>query len=212
MHKIIKFISNYLSKLPNHRISLFSRIEDSTISKNAKIYRFTKIINSSIGDYTYISPHTTIVCTCIGKYCSIASNVNIGLAKHPLTHISSSPIFINPKNATGHSWVTNQSDFIEHETVSIGNDVWIGQGALIMGGVSIGHGAVVAAGAVVTKNIPPYAIVGGIPAKIIKYRFQQDLIRILLKLKWWDLSPIILKHNLKLFEHPILDNNLNFKI
>ena len=77
----------------------------------------------------------------------------------------------------------------------IGADVWIGANALIKGGVSIGVGAVIGAGAVVVKDIPPYAIVGGVPAKIIKYRFPDDIIELLLLSKWWELSEDVLKLN-----------------
>lgn len=208
IHKLLRLIKGYISALTNPGISLLSRTEASSISRKAKIYRFTKIIQSSVGNYSYISPHTTVVNTVIGKFCSIASYVNIGLAKHPLDHLSSSPILLNPNNATGHSWVTNKNSFIEHERVTIGNDVWIGHGALIMGGIKIGDGAVVAAGAVVTKDVPPYAIVGGIPAKIIKYRFQEDWINSLLKLKWWDLSEDNLKTHIEMISHPLQDINL----
>ena len=84
--------------------------------------------------------------------------------------------------------------------VIIGNDVWIGSHALILGGVKIGDGAVIGAGAVVTKDVPPYAVVGGVPARIIKYRFSQEIIDKLLEIKWWNLPENILKENIKLFQ------------
>jgi len=80
------------------------------------------------------------------------------------------------------------SIFEELKRTQIGNDVWIGARAIVLDGISIGDGAVIAAGAVVTKDVPPYAIVGGVPAKLIRYRFEDDVIQELLKWKWWDLS------------------------
>lgn len=88
-------------------------------------------------------------------------------------------------------------------TIEIGNDVWIGTSAVILSGVKIGHGAVVAAGSLVTKNIPPYAIVGGNPAKIIKYRFNEDKIKELLEMNWWDWSEEKIKNNIEILSSKI---------
>lgn len=116
----------------------------------------------------------------IGKYCSIASNVHLGLAQHPLHTISTHPIFY-PRG------------FKCDSDVIVDNDVWIGCNALIMGGVHIHNGAVVAAGAVVTKDVPPYAIVAGVPARILRYRFDEKLIQEIEKIKWWDYPEELLK-------------------
>ncbi|WP_295728103.1 CatB-related O-acetyltransferase [uncultured Muribaculum sp.] len=159
-----------------------------------------KLDHSSIGDYTYIGPNSRVVYSTVGKFCSIAGEVCLGLATHPLTYISSSPIFISTNNATGHRWTTKNVDFHEYVPTKIGNDVWIGTRAIIMGGITIGDGAVVGAGAVVTKDVPPYAIVGGIPAKIIRYRFDSGTIDVLLRLKWWNLSSRIVKKNIGIFQ------------
>ena len=83
---------------------------------------------------------------------------------------------------------------------NIGDDVWVGAGSIIMAGVTIGDGAIIAAGSVVTKDVPPYAIVGGVPAKILRYRFDEGVRKALLKLKWWNLPEEVLKQNIELFQ------------
>lgn len=137
-----------------------------------------------IGKYTYGKP---IIVSfrkedrlTIGKFCSIADDVVIVLSgEHRYDRVSTFPLrsrFIYKK----------ERDTYSKGPVVIGNDVWIGSRAIILSGVRIGDGAVIGAGAVVTKNVPPYAIVGGVPAKILKYRFSNEQIRKLLKIAWWN--------------------------
>ena len=142
-----------------------------------------------IGAWTYGSP----ICRYqsfanaklkIGKFCSIAPDVRIFLAgEHPTTTVSTYPF--NYMFNDGSKLPRNNGS---KGDVVIGNDVWIGDGALILSGVTIGDGAVIAARAVVTRNVEPYSIVGGIPAKVIKMRFDQLTIERLLKVAWWDWS------------------------
>lgn len=127
---------------------------------------------------------------CIGRYCSIAAGCSLGLQQHPTNFLSTCArqYFGDCCGWDSFAGSVSLRPFIDNRSglVTIGNDVWIGSNALVMGGVSIGDGAIVAAGAVVTKDVPPYAIVGGVPAKIIRYRFDEATIRELLELKWWD--------------------------
>ena len=125
----------------------------------------------------------------IGRYCSVAKHVDIGLPQHPVDWLSVSPRqyfrdFSHWSSFTGNKVAIKPFNG-ESETTEIGNDVWIGDHVVIMSGVRIGDGAIVAAGAVVTKDVPPYAVVGGVPARIIKYRFDQPTVRRLLDLQWW---------------------------
>lgn len=127
----------------------------------------------------------------VGRFCSIAPNVNIMGTQHPTNRFTSSPLTYNSRFAR-----LAKRDFKKDYDLLpfdmglpppiIGHDVWIGENTTIKGGIVIGHGAIVASNSVVTKNIPPYAIVGGVPAKIIKYRFDESVIKDLLQSHWWD--------------------------
>ena len=153
---------------------------------NIHIDRFSILHNCSIGKYTYITTNCEISNCTIGRFCSIAGGVKIGLGKHPISYISTSPVFYSHNNKFGVKW--NEDDkVVESEHTNVGNDVWIGTNAIIVGGVTIGDGAVIAAGAVVTKDVEPYSVVAGVPAKIIKYRFNNEIISKLLAAKWWEL-------------------------
>ncbi|GGG21673.1 CatB-related O-acetyltransferase [Paenibacillus abyssi] len=156
------------------------------LEPNVCITRFCKIKNTTIQEYSYVGNNTQIINANIGKYCSIAHSVKIGLGMHPTDRFSTSPIFYSPTNIFDIKIVESHT-FEEFDKVVIKNDVWIGANAVIQDGVTIGNGAIIAAGAVVTKDVPDYAIVGGVPAKIIKYRFEKEVIDEINESKWWDL-------------------------
>ena len=129
------------------------------------------------------------------------------MSGHSLAFLSTSPIFTQCINALQARWV--EKDVFEHKSAEerayIGNDVWIGSHVLINGGVHIGDGAVIGAGAVVVKDVPPYAIVGGVPARIIRYRFNPEIIDGLIKLQWWTLPEEQIKNNIHLFQSGSID-------
>ena len=153
------------------------------------IYGGNMFENCIIGEYTYFSGSNAggivshFTNTKFGKFCSIATNIEIIITTHNPKAISSYPFFDMKKKFFIPK--TKTKDLI-YQKVKIGNDVWIGANVTILGGVKIGNGAVIGAGAVVTKNIEPYAVAVGVPAKTIKYRFSQDKIKKLQKIKWWD--------------------------
>ena len=129
----------------------------------------------------------------IGKYCSVADGVRFVFGEHRLDHISSFPFKAICFGDEPHAEALSKGHIV------VGNDVWIGVNAVILSGNQIGHGAVVAAGAVVTKDVPPYAVVGGVPAQIIRYRFSPEQIEALLEIQWWDWPLEKIRENLALF-------------
>lgn len=202
---MLKYILGLLKNLFNPAVSLFATIDNlSHISRKAKVYGRTHIAESTIGAYSYVGRYSRIVHADVGKFCSIASETKIGMSTHTLDKLSTSPVFTEAKNATKHSWV-NISTTNPYKHVTVGNDVWIGVRAMIMGGNTIGNGAVVAAGSIVTKDVPPYAVVAGVPAKVIRYRFPQKTIERLEALQWWNLPDDILIENIVLFQSNEID-------
>ncbi|MFJ8524754.1 CatB-related O-acetyltransferase [Bacillus cereus] len=144
--------------------------------------------------------------TIIGKYCSIAPNVFIGPGNHRTDLLTTHPLLFDPiwKERFEISNFENVHRPGEKNSVIVGNDVWIGTGAIITSGVKIGDGAIIAAGSVVTKDVPPYAVVAGVPATIIKFRLPQEVINKLLtsERQWWEWDKKEIKNNIKYFYHP----------
>lgn len=146
----------------------------------------------SLGRYSYVGANSKLSRTRIGRYCSISENVSLIAGRHPAEiFVSTHPMFYSKQYKNAYAFhpefhEMNYADEPNKIILSIGNDVWIGAHAKIMDGITIGDGAIVAAGAVVTRDVPPYAIVGGVPAKLIKYRFEPKEIDVLLELRWWD--------------------------
>ncbi len=163
--------------------------EDCVLGERTHIYSGCIINHSEIGDYTYVCRNSIIQNTIIGNYCSISYDFMSGLGRHPLDMFSTSPLFYKHHNTFGVSLVERDRDFQEYLPIKIGNDVWIGARVVIMDGVTIGDGAVIATGSIVTKDVEPYAVVGGVPAKIIKMRTSKDKME-LYNNEWWKQSPI----------------------
>lgn len=188
---ILLRFGNFIPSSSKVSIHKSAKIYGSRLDGNITVGEGTMIARSEfygtvdIGRYSSINgPNTDIVAyegkVTIGQFCSIARNVSMQVSNHVLNRPTTYPIFKNIFKEK------NTGEFVTRGNISIGNDVWIGAHALILSGATIHDGAVIAANSVVTGEIPAYAIVAGSPAKVIKYRFKEDVIADLLAKKWWD--------------------------
>lgn len=188
---IQKILGLILDKPIIKRTVGFSLVKSEKV--NTKLAKHTNVVapyflhHVELGDYSYIARNANATNVKIGKFCSIGPNFCCGLGLHPTNGISTAPMFYSKAKQNGVSLV-KEVIYEEQRQTIIGNDVFIGANVTIIDGVTVGDGAVVGAGAVVVKDIPPYAVAVGVPAKVIKYRFDQDIIYKLLQLKWWNWS------------------------
>ncbi|HLN53259.1 MAG TPA: CatB-related O-acetyltransferase [Lentimicrobium sp.] len=183
------------------KIGHLSYLNNVTVGNYNTIYDNVILHQCNLGNFVYIQDNSLISNASIGNFCSIGPHVRIGPGMHPVHYLSTHPAFYSTKLQCQLTFSTEDS-FKESGYVRIGNDVWIGANALIMDDISIADGAVIAAGAVVTKDVDPYMIVGGVPAAPIKQRFNDDEISKLLEFKWWDKDLSWLRDNYKLFQDP----------
>lgn len=161
-------------------------IQNSTVDCNAAIGSGSQVYNSSIDRFSYCGYDCKLINCKIGAFCSIADEVVVGGANHPMNWVSTSPVFYRDKSNVCKKFSSfNRPD---DSLIVIGNDVWIGYRAMIVSGVNVGDGAVIGMGSVVTKDIGPYEIWAGNPAKFIRKRFPDEVIDKLVLSKWWSLS------------------------
>ncbi|OQY93805.1 MAG: chloramphenicol acetyltransferase [Sphingobacteriales bacterium UTBCD1] len=166
---------------PYHR----SLVIRSKIGKQIKFYPPYKISDTEIAEGTYIASNSVISLSQIGKYCSIGPNFLCGWGIHPVNGLSTAPMFYSTLKQNGKT-LSKHDKIEERKKITIGNDVFIGANVTVLDGITIGDGAIIGAGAVVSKDIPPYAVAVGCPIKIIRFRFSDENIRSLLRIKWWE--------------------------
>ncbi len=186
----IRWIFTKLSlemKHKNLQLEYMVEVKNCQFGIYNKIYKFSRLRDSELGDFSYVARNCQIYQTKIGKFTCIGPNVNTGMGAHPSAEfVSSHPLFYSTLGQSSGLVIVDKNLFDEFPETVIGNDVWIGNNVTIKYGITIGDGAIIGSGAVVTKDVEPYSIVGGTPAKIIKYRFEKDQIAFLQEFKWWD--------------------------
>ena len=159
-------------------------LRDCAIDRTARVGAGSNCIRVTMGRYSYMGADNSVCDAAIGAFCSIASHCSSGGGEHDMTGVSTSPVFYAGRNILGAHLAELKSE--ASPSVRIGNDVWIGEMAFIRPGVTIGDGTVIGAHSVVTRDVPPYAVVAGAPARVLRYRFSEEEIDKLLRLKWWE--------------------------
>lgn len=163
------------------------RLRETEIGRCCEILEDCRISYSTLGDYSYLAHDCQVADTEIGKFCAIAASVRIGPPNHPMGRASQHrftycPEYYDAAQVRDRAFFADRRD----DRVVIGNDVWIGHGVTVLAGVTVGDGAVLAAGAVVSKDVAPYTIVGGVPARLIRRRFPEEIAERLRRIAWWD--------------------------
>lgn len=164
-----------------------AQVRASTLGRYTEVGPRTKLLEVEMGDYSYVVNDSDIAYARIGKFCSIAAMTRLNPGNHPTWRASQSHFLY--RASAYFPGEEDEADFFQwrrDQQLTMGHDVWIGHGAVVLAGRSIGTGSVVAAGAVVAKDVPPYAIVAGVPARIVKWRFPEDIAARLQALAWWD--------------------------
>lgn len=177
------------------RFDIGARIDRMTLFEgNNYMGKNSSFRGSSVGRFSYVANDTCLVNCSIGRYTSIGAHVCVAEGNHPTGRRSTHPVFFSSNPVTGNSYVDVDSypshRYIKDEQgrdrlVVIGNDVWIGTGAILLEGINIGDGSIIAAGAVVNRDVKPYEVVGGVPVRTIRMRFKQEIIEQLENDKWW---------------------------
>lgn len=181
---------NLVLKDPEPRIHPTAELKACKLGRYASIGERVVLREVNVGDFSYFERHAEAIYTTIGKFCSIAANSRINALEHPIERVTQHKLSYRPNEYF--RWLGVDAAFRERrqaKAVSIGNDVWIGHGAVIMPGISIGNGAIVGANAVVTKDVPAYTIVAGVPAKPLRRRFPAEIAARIESLAWWDWPP-----------------------
>lgn len=187
----------------NNQLSIAAgcHISQATFGTHVRIGSGVTLIRSAVADFSYIGHHSVVCSSKIGKYCSIAAEVQLGTGSHPsVGFVSTHPAFYLARPDIG--WTISDKDYFqEFRQTCIGHDVWLGTRVIIRDGVVIGNGAIVGAGAVVVKDLEPYGIYAGIPARLIRYRFSHREIAQLQSIMWWDKGESWVREHFREFQN-----------
>lgn len=205
MGKLSMDIKRMILKIKHRKNHIFLE-EGTQISRDSIFEGYNRIgkdtvFSGKLGYASYVGGNCHINAE-IGRFCCIASRVITVGGHHPTQKwVSIHPAFFSLQKQCGMTYVSTQKYQETKQGIKVGNDVWIGDSAIILDGVTIGDGAIVAAGALVNKDIEPYSVVAGVPAKTIKYRFSQQEIEKLLSVQWWNRPITWIKDNADCFEN-----------
>ena len=206
LFELIQYEGRWRYTSLSHRNVYFARgshcDDNCSFGEGVRIYSKVLIANSNIDSFSYIGVKSILKNCSLGKFCAVGPEVYIGLGQHPVNGVISTYPGFYSAHASGVLSLNVDSSIQEYEPVSIGNDVWIGARSMILDGVKIGDGAVIAAGSVVTRDVEPYTVVGGVPAKLIKKRFSDEEVDKLIRFAWWNKEIDFLKENSKLMLNP----------
>jgi virginiamycin A acetyltransferase len=190
-------LNNY--KYQDFRQGYMSRVVGCEIEPHVQIYPEAATAGCRIGRFSYVSGETRIVRADIGRFCSIGPGCRIGLGTHPSRKfVSTSPVFFSTARQCGSTFVSTDC-FPESSRIYVGNDVWIGANVTVVDGVRIGDGAIIGAGAVIVSDVPDYAIFGGVPARLLRFRFSESEIAWLTEFQWWNRDESWIRQNHELF-------------
>ncbi|TPM01435.1 antibiotic acetyltransferase [Mesorhizobium sp. B2-3-11] len=176
-----------VAKDPEPRIHPTAEMKGCKLGRYAVIGERVVLREVIVGDFSYFERHAEAIYTTIGKFCSIAANSRINALEHPIERLTQHKVSYRPNEYF--RWLGVDAAFRDRrrsKAVTIGNDVWVGHGAVILPGIAIGNGAVIGANAVVTRDVPSYTIVAGVPAKPIRLRFAPEIAVRIEALAWWD--------------------------
>lgn len=188
MRRLLVLIKNIIA-IPGRffsHVALFCVLQEAEVDKTAAICTGVRFYRGKIGKYSYIGNNSFVSDTDIGSFTSISTDCYIGGTSHPTDWVSTSPVFHKWENIMKKNFSRHEFD-IFHKT-TIGNDVWIGNRVMIKAGVTIGDGAVIGMGSIVTKDVGPYEIWAGNPARMIRKRFPDDTVEKMQQIEWWDWS------------------------
>jgi phosphonate metabolism protein (transferase hexapeptide repeat family) len=180
-------MSAFLAHDPSPRIHTTAELKGCRVGRYASIGERVILREVEVGDFSYFERHGEAIYTQVGKFCSIAANVRINALEHPMERLTTHKISYRPNEYVKYHSVDGAfRERRREKRVVIGNDVWIGHGAVVMPGVTLGHGCIVGANAVVTRDVEPFQIVAGAPARVLRDRFLPAVKERIIKMKWWD--------------------------